>query len=88
MVYEIPQTRERIRGRDALPAVQPASSPATGTSPRSGSVAEGGSGVCWFGWRVGDESADAVVFLTVDADGLVTEVTDFWPEPYEPADRP
>ena len=42
------------------------------------------SGVCWFGWRVGDESADAMVFLTVDADGLVTEVTDFWPEPYDP----
>jgi hypothetical protein len=28
------------------------------------------------------------VFLEFDADGLITRVTDFWPEPYEPPERP
>jgi ketosteroid isomerase-like protein len=83
VVYEIPQSRERIRGRERYLRFNREFPGDWHLTPKR-VVAEGGSGVCWFGWRVGDESADAVVFLTVDADGLVTEVTDFWPEPYDP----
>jgi hypothetical protein len=39
--------------------------------------------VVWFEWRIGDGSDDAMVFFEF-ADGLITRVTDFWPEPYEP----
>ena len=83
VVYEIPQSRERIRGRERYLRFNREFPGDWHLTPKR-VVAEGGSGVCWFGWRVGDESADAVVFLTVDTDGLVTEVTDFWPEPYDP----
>ena len=44
---------------------------------------EGGAGV-WFDWTLGDgEHSDGVVFIQVN-DGLITRVTDFWPEPYDP----
>lgn len=36
-----------------------------------------------FDWRVGDESAQGIVFFEF-SDGVITKVTDFWPEPYEP----
>jgi hypothetical protein len=36
-----------------------------------------------FDWRVADEGAEAMAFFTV-ADGLITHVTDFWPESYDP----
>jgi hypothetical protein len=47
-------------------------------------IADEESGVAWFIWEVdGSEPADAVAFFTF-SDGLITSVTDFWPEPYEP----
>jgi hypothetical protein len=55
VVYEIPQSRERIRGRDRY--------------LRFNREYPGD-------WHLRPK----VVF----ADGLITQVTDFWPEPYEP----
>jgi hypothetical protein len=42
--------------------------------------------VVWFGWRVADEAADGFAFFEFEG-GLITRVTDFWPEPYEPPDH-
>jgi hypothetical protein len=39
--------------------------------------------VVWFEWSLDGRSDDAVAFFEF-ADGLITRVTDFWPEPYEP----
>ena len=41
----------------------------------------------WFEWSVDGPTADAQVFFEFDAAGLITKVTDFWPEPYDPPDR-
>ncbi len=35
----------------------------------------------------GSDSGDAQVFFEFDAEGLITQVTDFWPEPYDPPAR-
>jgi ABC-type ATPase involved in cell division len=45
-------------------------------------IADEHHGVVWFEWDL-DGRADAMAFFEF-ADGLITRVTDFWPEPYEP----
>ncbi len=82
VVYRIPQTREQISGRDAYVRFNREFPGEWHLTPKR-VIGEDDQGVCWFGWQVGDESADAVAFFVV-RDGLVTEVTDFWPEPYDP----
>ena len=41
----------------------------------------------WFEWSTGGETADAQVFFEFGPDGLITKVTDFWPDSYDPPDR-
>jgi len=83
VVYEMPQTRERVRGRERYLQFNQ-EYPGEWHLEVLRVVAEDLHGVCWLRWRVGEEAGDAVVLLTVDDDGLVTEVVDFWPESYEP----
>lgn len=82
VVYEIPQSRERIRGRDTyirfnreFPGDWHLEPLVVLADERNGSVL--------FDWRVGDESAQGIVFFEF-SDGVITKVTDFWPAPYEP----
>jgi hypothetical protein len=37
----------------------------------------------WMNFTVGDQELVGLAFVEV-RDGLITRVTDFWPEPYEP----
>ena len=83
VVYEIPQTRERIRGRDRYLRFNQ-EFPGDWHLTLRVALADEESGVAWFVWEVDDEQpADAMAFFTF-SDGLITSVTDFWPEPYEP----
>jgi Cof subfamily protein (haloacid dehalogenase superfamily) len=83
VVYELPQTRERVRGRDTFLRFNQ-EFPGDWHLRAKRVVADGEHGVLWLGARVGDSGeGDAVAFLTV-VDGLVTEVVEFWPEGYEP----
>lgn len=82
VVYELPQSRERIRGRDRylqfnqeFPGDWHLEARVVLADERNGSVL--------FDWRVGDESGQGIVFFEF-GDGLITKVTDFWPEPYQP----
>jgi hypothetical protein len=88
VVYEMPQTRERIRGRDAYREFNVTYPGDWHLKPKV-VIGDDVRAVVWFDWQVGDrESGDAQVFLEFDADGLITRVTDFWPEPYDPPARP
>ena len=82
VVYEIPQTRERIRGRDGYLRFNQEFPGDWHVRPRV-IIADDQHGVVWFEWRVDDASDDAMAFFEI-ADGLIVRVTDFWPEPYEP----
>jgi ketosteroid isomerase-like protein len=90
VVYEMPQTRERIRGRRAYLEFNKTYPGDWHLEPKVVVGDESGASV-WFGWRLsgehGEEAGDAQVFLEFGADGLITRVTDFWPEPYEPPER-
>jgi hypothetical protein len=87
VTYEMPQTRERIRGRDHYLRFNTTYPGDWHLEPKV-VIGDDVRAVVWFGWRVGDgDSGDAQVFLEFDASGLVTRVTDFWPEPYDPPQR-
>jgi ketosteroid isomerase-like protein len=83
VVYEIPQTRERIRGRERYLRFNQ-EFPGDWHLRVKVAIADDENGVAWFVWELGEaEPADAMVFFNF-ADNLITSVTDFWPEPYEP----
>lgn len=82
VVYEIPQTRERIRGRDRYVTFN-AESPGDWHIEPQVVLGDDDHGSLLFLWTLDGESSLAIAFFEV-ADGLVTKVTDFWPEPYEP----
>jgi ketosteroid isomerase-like protein len=84
VVYEVPQTRERVRGREAVVrfnAEYPgewrlaittlvASSDAAATTIRFTSP--------------GEPDQTGIAFFTLDAEGRIERMVDWWPEPYEP----
>ena len=83
VVYELPQTRERVTGRDAYVRFN-REYPGDWhlTVDRVHSDATGGAS--WATFTVGGETMPAVTFFRFGADGSVTHVTDFWPVPYDP----
>jgi ketosteroid isomerase-like protein len=82
VVYELPQSRERIRGRDRYVRFNREFPGDWHLVPRV-MLADDSDGSVLFDWRVGDEAAQGIVFFEFTG-GLITKVTDFWPEPYEP----
>jgi len=86
VVYEVPQTRERIRGRDRYLQFNREFPGDWHLSPAV-TVADDDHAVVVFRWRVGDaerqEEQEAIVVFGF-RDSLIATVTDFWPDPYEP----
>ncbi|MFD3917747.1 nuclear transport factor 2 family protein [Streptomyces sp. NPDC058595] len=85
VVYDLPQTRERIRGKDAFLRFN-VEYPGDWRVRTERLVADQDTGqvVTWLRVTVGEEEAQAVSFFTGDGDGRIAGITDFWPEPYEP----
>jgi len=92
VVYEMPQTGERIRGRDSYREFNETYPGDWHLQPKV-VIGDGVRAVVWFDWRLraeesgADETGDAQVFLEFDDNGLITRVTDFWLEPYDPPER-
>jgi ketosteroid isomerase-like protein len=82
VVYEIPQSRERIRGRDRYLRFNQDYPGDWHLRPKV-TIADEHRAVVWFDWLLDGQTGDAMAFFEF-ADGLITRVTDFWPEPYEP----
>ncbi|MFD9116737.1 nuclear transport factor 2 family protein [Streptomyces bottropensis] len=83
VVYELPQTRERIHGRERYVRFN-REYPGDWHARIERIVAEPGQVVSWTHVTVGLEEMYAISFFTGDGDGRIAAVTDFWPEPYEP----
>lgn len=85
VVYTLPQTRERIRGRDTFVRFN-REYPGDWHLRIERMVAEPGQVVTWIHFTVGPglEEMYGISFFTGDAQGRVLTMTDFWPEPYEP----
>jgi SnoaL-like protein len=83
VIYEIPQSRERIRGRDRYLRFNQ-EYPGDWHLRSKLVIADEQHGVAWFEWRLDDRRDDAMAFFEFSGSGRIVRVTDFWPEPYEP----
>jgi hypothetical protein len=83
VVYDLPQTRERIRGRETYLRFNQ-EYPGDWHVRVQRVVADEEGAVTWIHVTAGLEEMHAITFFTADADGRISTVTDFWPEPYEP----
>jgi ketosteroid isomerase-like protein len=83
VVYEMPQTRERIRGRQAFVRFN-ADYPGDWHLRPQRVLADGSRAALLLDVRAGAEVVDACVWLDLGADGLITRITDYWPAPYDP----
>lgn len=84
VLYEVPQTRERVRGRSAYVRFNADGFPGdwhveveriTGDERDAASVVR---------FSAAGETQPGVCFFDLGADGLIIRITDFWPDPYEP----
>jgi len=82
VVYEIPQTHERIRGRDRYVTFNVEYPGNWHIDPRV-IIGDEHDGVLLFQWTLDGPATLAIAFFEI-ANGRITKVTDFWPEPYEP----
>ena len=87
VVYEVPQSRERIRGRDRYLRFNQEYPGDWHLRPKV-VIADERHGVVWFEWRLdgrpGEASTDDGMAFFEFADGLITRITDFWPASFEP----
>lgn len=84
VVYELPQSREVIRGRETYLRFNQ-DYPGEWHLNMRRVIADGRSAAVLVDWTLGDDAGQAIVLLDVDADDLIVHVTDFWPEPMQPA---
>ena len=85
VVYTIPQTRERVRGRKDYTDFN-ATFPGDWHVEINHSVTEEHQGVSLTTFRLGDQAQTCITFFDFE-DGLIHRIVDYWPEPYEPPAR-
>jgi len=83
VLYECPQTRERVRGREAYVRFN-REFPGDWHVSIERIVAGDDRAVTWTSFRTGSGTETGIAFLDLDATGKISRITDFWPEPYEP----
>jgi ketosteroid isomerase-like protein len=83
VVYELPQTRERIRGRQTYLRFN-VEYPGDWSMEVERVVGEGRHAASWTWFTVAGQRQSALTFFDLDEAGLISRITDFWPEPYEP----
>lgn len=87
VVYTLPQTRERVRGRDAVTRFNQ-EYPGDWHLSVTRLVGRERHAVSEVEVVLGGESVTGIAFFDLGPDGLVGAIEDWWPEPYEaPAGR-
>jgi hypothetical protein len=88
VVYRGPQTREQIRGRDAYVKFNIEGFAYDWHAAVHRIVGEGPHAASWIEFAGMDGTQPGLCFFELDDNGLIAEITDFWPDPYElPASR-
>ena len=88
VVYEAPQTRERVRGRAAYIRFNSEGFDRAWDLAVQRIVGSGRSAASWVAFTEPDGSYPGVCFFELDEAGLIASITDFWPEPAQvPASR-
>jgi predicted ester cyclase len=85
VLYELPQTRERVRGREAYLDFN-ITFPGDWRLEVVRVIADDLRGAAEIVLRIDSEVMPALVFFEF-MDGLIARITDYWPESYEPPVR-
>lgn len=85
VIYEIPQTRERIRGLEPYVHFN-ATFPGDWTLEVERVVADQTGAAARAFFRLDGEEMTAVVFFELEG-GKIHRILDYWPEPYQPPER-
>ena len=85
MVYEAPQTRERVSGRAAYYRFNAEGFPGDWHFAIQRLVADGRHAATWSEMHDGGEVYPGVCFFDLDESGLIARITDFWPTPAQVA---
>jgi hypothetical protein len=83
VVYEVPQTRERVRGRQAYVRFN-AEFPGDWHLTVERVLGEGRQAASWTLFAVDGQTQHGLTFFEFDDAGLIRHIVDFWPEPYAP----
>ncbi|HEX5119979.1 MAG TPA: nuclear transport factor 2 family protein [Pseudonocardiaceae bacterium] len=88
VVYEAPQTGERVRGRAAYRRFNYEGFPGDWQVTVQRIVGEGRHAASWIEIADGGDHYFGVCFFDLDESGRIVRITDFWPTPTElPASR-
>jgi hypothetical protein len=88
VVYEAPQTRERVRGRDAYVRFNAEGFPGQWHLTVERIIGEGRRAASWIQMTEPGDSYPGLCFFDLDEHGQIARITDFWPTPAElPASR-
>ena len=89
VVYEAPQSRERVRGRSAYVRFNREGFPGEWHVQIIKIVGGDRSGASWISLSYADGTVQpGLSFFEIDERDMITRITDFWPETYElPASR-
>ena len=84
VVYEVPQTRERVRGQDANVRFNAEGFPGDGHREVERIAGQGRHAASWIQMTDAGQRFPGLCFFDLDEDGRIARITDFWPESYEP----
>jgi hypothetical protein len=88
VVYRGPQTKEQVRGREAYIRFNAEGFAYEWHLAVQRIVGEGLHAASWVEFTTAQGTMVGLCFFDLDEDGLISRITDFWPEPYElPASR-
>jgi SnoaL-like domain len=88
VVYEGPQARERVRGRDAYLRFNAEGFPGDWHLAVQRIVGQDAHAASWIEMSDAGDRYPGLCFFDLDADGKIARITDFWPERSElPASR-
>jgi ketosteroid isomerase-like protein len=84
VVYEAPQTRERVSGRDAYIRFNAEGFPGDWHLAAQRIVSQDRTAVSMIEFSEAGDSQTGLCFFDLDEAGRIVRITDFWPDPYEP----
>jgi ketosteroid isomerase-like protein len=88
VVYEAPQTRERVRGRAAYIRFNAEGFPGDWHLEVERIVGQSRHAASWIQMTDAGQRYPGLCFFDLDDDGRIARITDFWPQPHElPASR-
>jgi hypothetical protein len=83
VVYQAPQTRERVTGREAVVRFN-AEFPGDWRLAVERVVGQGAYASSWIRFQLDGTEQPGLCFFDLDEYGLIVRINDFWPDPYEP----